>query len=350
MQGSQTLQASGTNRIMVPDMDGSGGVYTWTDSFILSHATEGFTVHWTDAYGTNLMGRAASLLQKGMPVSVLYSFPMMSSDFTPWGAPITEDMFLHNGDNTAAQRVRHAPAEVQTVMDPGNPAYANAIASFLAGLVKDNNLSGLFLDGEINNLTLKYIYDWIVPPTQAQITAWPARLRTLYSALKQALGSKLLISNTSDPGAHSDLVAADDTLIDIVDGTMMEGWLTDDWGTRNDYGYTVYKTALARARLKGKILWVLNQDSDQSKLVQLYGVYLLDACPNLWFGANRTFDQATLDLFAKDPGPALGDAVKQGDGTWVRDFQNVTVRANPSDTSHGGMRPWQSTLTWKPKT
>jgi Hypothetical glycosyl hydrolase family 15 len=324
--------------------------YTWDDSFILSHATQGLMVHWADPWGTNLMGRAASLLQKGMPVSVLYSFPMMSSDFTPWGATLTEDMFLHNGGNTPDRRVRHSPDELQTVLDPGNPAYAKAIASLLAGIVKDNGLSGLLVDGILNNLTLKYIYDWIVPPTQEQIDAWPSRLPTLYSALKQALGSKLLISNTSDPGAHPDLVAADDAIIDIVDGTLMEGWLTNDWGTLSNQGYAIYKTALARAKLKGKILWLLNLDRDRGVLVQLYGIYLLDAGPNLWFGADQVYDQTMLDLFARDLGPPLGNAVQQADGTWVREFQNLIVRANPSDASHGGMWPWTSTLTWKPKT
>jgi hypothetical protein len=251
-----------------------------------------------------------------------------------------ESWFLHDA---AGHRVRNAKGnDPSYLMDIGNPEFRAYQVRYVMRYIKAYGFDGMFWDGPPGA-----VLGWLSlqpAPAPASVAHWHQDALEFLKEMKQALGSKLLITN-STPTYDPHTPGVDDTdFLAYADGTMIEGFAHAPWEPDTyepDPQRWVWQQRMAQRNLsRGKYLLVLSgvdgighgATARQISRWQdfSYASYLLDAdgarAYYQWMYVN--FDNFFPDMMAPI-GMPLGQAYRH-DGLYQRDFTRGTVLVNPT--------------------
>jgi hypothetical protein len=255
-----------------------------------------------------------------------------------------ESWFMHD---PSGRRTRNAdPDDAFYLMDIRNPEFRTYQIRYVMKFVNTYGFDGLAWDGPPGALT--GVYDFSPGPDRSAAATWHRNILTFLREMKQALGSKLLITNstpTHDPGVPG---AEDSDFLAYVDGTSIEGFAHTPWDRYTDVpdGTWDWTQRMAQRNLSaGKYLFALygvnleGAPIDQVKRWQIFTLasFLLHADgarayyqwgpwglpPNQ---QDPIFPEMNLDL-----GTPLGPAYSSN-GVWQRDFTRGKVLVNASES------------------
>ena len=267
---------------------------------------------------------------------LLYVFPQISWG---WEDGFHEDWAVHAADGS---RVKNpGDPNDMTLMNINNAEYRRFIISRIVDTVNRYGFDGAFNDGiwPTVNLGQEWV-GWTPTPPQEALDNWHAWSLQLLRELKQALGSKLLITNTTYLYDDKNPKNHDDDFLSVVDGTMLEGYLHAPWDpptTDNRDWWAFQQSMVKRNSDKGKYFIGLSGmgdpwTADQMRKWQLFtfGSYLLRAD-----GRWDYYQWSSWGYFPELDAPLgtpLGDAYSSG-GVWQRDFTNGKVIVNTSGST-----------------
>ncbi len=292
---------------------------------------------------------------------LLYVFPQISWGIDPG---VQEDWILHGSDGRRI--LNPGDPNKQYLMNINNPAYRQFIIRSIMDTVNRYGFDGVYNDGIWPTVNLGQDYvGWTPKPPQDAINNWHAWSLQLLRELKQALGSKLLITNSTPLNDDGNPQDRDDDFLAVVDGTMIEGYLHAPWDPPtqvNGADWWAFQQAMIKRNSDaGKYFIGISSTNDpytadQVRRWQLFtfGSYLLRA------DGGRTYYQwSWWDYFPELDAPIgtpLGDAYTSG-GVWQRDFTNgkVVVNTSAATLTISLPEPYQSlqgsaTLTLAPST
>lgn len=267
---------------------------------------------------------------------LLYVFPQISWG---WEDGFREDWAVHGVDG---RRVKNpGDPNNQLLMNVNNPAYRQFIIRRIVTTVNRYGFDGAFNDGIWPTVNLgQGQVGWSPTPPRDVIDNWHAWSLQLLRELKQALGSRLLITNSTPVADDGDPKNRDDDFLAVVDGTMIEGYLHAPWdppATDNRDWWAWQQSMVKRNSDAGKYFIGISGTNDpftqaQARRWQLFtfGSYLLRA------DGKRTYYQwqwwGYFPELDAPIGTPLGDARSSG-GVWQRDFTNGKVVVNVSEIS-----------------
>jgi len=267
---------------------------------------------------------------------LLYVFPQISWG---WEDGFREDWAVHGADG---RRVKNpGDPNNQLLMNINNSAYRQFIIRRIVTTVNRYGFDGAFNDGIWPTVNLgQGDVGWSPMPPREVIDNWHAWSLQLLRELKQALGSRLLITNSTPVTDDGDPKNRDDDFLAVVDGTMIEGYLHAPWDpptTDNRDWWAWQQSMVKRNSDAGKYFIGISGTNDpvtkaQTRRWQLFtfGSYLLRAD-----GKRAYYQWQFRDYFPELDAPIgtpLGDAHSSG-GVWQRDFTNGKVVVNVSETS-----------------
>jgi len=256
-----------------------------------------------------------------------------------------ESWFLHS---SAGQRVRNSdPNDPYYVMDLGNAEFRAYQIGYIMKFINTYGFDGLMWDGPPSVLE-----GWLnlsPGPTSQAAAAWHQYVLTMLHETKQALGSRLLITNSTpiyDVIANGIPGADDSDYLAYVDGTALEGFGHAPWEpytTTPGAATWAWQQRMAERNLSaGKNLYVAGGVDYQGALTaqvnhwQIFTLasYLLKAdgahAYYEWAAPgqqNPIFPEMTVSL-----GTPLGPAYLSN-GIWQRDFTGGKILVNASDSS-----------------
>lgn len=265
-----------------------------------------------------------------------------------------ESWFLHDPQG---RRIRNArPDDAWYVMDLSNPEYRRYIINYIANVVQARRFDGVFIDGPQPSLRPLGLTS---RPAESVLAAWQSwHVLPFLRELKQALRSKVVVTN-STLSFQSSAPDADDTdFLDHVDGTMIEGFGHAPWDSVEivPAGAWAWQQAMMQRNLeRGKRVYVLPGARGGTPVerhrwqVFSYASFLLRTDNrNGWFhwrfpgstptAAAHVFPELDLDL-----GPPLQPAYV-AHGVWQRDFSNGKALVNASGTTRTIDLLWQYRL------
>jgi hypothetical protein len=252
-----------------------------------------------------------------------------------------ESWFMHD---PSGQRTHDKdPNGAFYLMDIRNPEFRAYQIQYLMNYINTYGFDGLAWDDLPGAIT--GVYDLDPGPDPAAAATWHQDALTFLQEMRQALGPKLLITN-STPTYDSGVPGVDDTdFLAYVDGTAIEGFGHAPWEPYTDVPDQTWDWTqkMAQRNLSAdKYAFVLSgiildgAPTDQVKRWQIFTLasFLLQSDGALayyqWgpWGAtepNPIFPEMNLDLGAP-LGPA--DSI---DGVWLRDFAGGMVVVNASN-------------------
>jgi len=116
------------------------------------------------------------------------------------------------------------------LMNINNAEYRKYIIGQIVDVVNQLGFDGVFNDGVWPTVDLGQEWvGWTPRPPQAALDNWHAWSLTFFKELKQALGAKLLITNTTYVTDDGNPKHRDDDFLSVVDGTMLEGYIHAPW-------------------------------------------------------------------------------------------------------------------------
>ena len=267
---------------------------------------------------------------------LLYIFPQISWG---WEKGFSEDWAVHAANGS---RIKNpGDPNDMTLMNINNADYRRFIIRRIVDTVNRYGFDGAFNDGiwPTVNLGQEWV-GWTPTPPQNVIDNWHAWSLQLLRELKQALGSRLLITNSTPVNNDGNPKNHDDDFLAVVDGTMLEGYLHAPWDaptTNNRDWWAFQQSMVKRNSDAGKyFIGISGMDdpwtADQMRHWQLFtfGSYLLRT------DGQRTYYQwSWWGYFPELDAPIgmpVGDAYSSG-GVWQRDFTNGKVIVNTSGST-----------------
>ncbi len=246
-----------------------------------------------------------------------------------------EDWFVHDTRGRRVTAAVYGP-DGWYLMDIGNPEWRSYTAQKIVGIVNSYGFDGLLDDALLPSLR----YDWpgwSGPLPQAVMDNWYANVLVLLREIKQALGSKLYITNSTIaiiPASEPD----DTGYLDYIDGTWSEGFAHYAWSAANDVPTEAEWNAIMRKYQRnldrGKIAYVMGgtrsgpTEATQRWQIFTFASYLLKADGVLaYYGWNYRGYFPEMDT---DIGMPIANA-SYSNGVYQRDFTRGKVLVNPSD-------------------
>jgi hypothetical protein len=254
-----------------------------------------------------------------------------------------ESWFMHA---PLGQRTRHAdPNDAFYLMDIRNPEFRAYQIRYIMKFVNTYGFDGVFWDGPPGTIMGEAFSPMSNP---SAVATWHRDILIFLWEMKQALGSKLLVTN-STPIHDSGVPGADDSdFLAYVDGTMMEGFGHAPWepatSTPDDTWFWQQKMA-KRNISAGKILDVISglqlegTSPDQVHRWQIFTLasFLLrtDGVRGYYqWGPWGTDEQAPIfPEMNVNLGAPLREASSNG-AVYQRDFARGKVVVNASDRLH----------------
>ena len=265
---------------------------------------------------------------------LLYVFPQISWG---WDDEFREEWVVHGADG---RRVKNPDdPNNQLLMNINNADYRRFIIRRIVDTVNRYGFDGAFNDGVWPTVNLGQGHvGWTPTPPQDALDNWHAWSLQLMRELKQALGSKLLITSTTPVTDEGDPKNRDDDFLAVADGTALEGYLHAPWDppTTDNRDWWAWQQSMdKRNSAAGKYFIGVSGTNTpatqaQAKRWQLFtfGSYLLRA------DGKRTYYQWQYRGYFPELdapiGTPLGDTYSSG-GVWQRDFTNGKVIVNLSE-------------------
>jgi hypothetical protein len=260
-----------------------------------------------------------------------------------------ESWFLH--DPATGRRAQSRSDGGYFLMDISNPDFRAYQIQYVMGWINRYGFDGMFWDGPPGAITRWISLD--PPPDASIVSHWHQDVLTFLREMKQALGSKLLITN-STPIYDSGVAGVDDSdYLTYVDGTMLEGFAHAPWDayTTKPGGAWNWQQRMGQRNMDaGKYLNVISglqlqgAPADQVKRWQTFTLasYLLVADGQRAYytwGPYGTDEQSPIFPEMNVPLGTPRGAAYQRDGVWQRDFAKGKVVVNPSDNSQSVTLP-----------
>lgn len=267
---------------------------------------------------------------------LLYVFPQISWG---WEDGFREEWVVRGADGQPV--LNPDDPNEQLLMNINNAEYRRFIIRRIVDTVNRYGFDGVYNDGIWPTVNLGQDYvGWTPRPPRGVIDNWHAWSLQLLRELKRALGSKLLITNSTPVYDDGDPKNLDDDFLAVVDGTVLEGYLHAPWDpptTDNRDWWTWQQSMVKRNSDAGKYFIGISGTDDpvtpaQARRWQLFtfSSYLLRA------DGKRTYYQwqwwGYFPEIDAPIGTPLGDAYSSG-GVWQRDFANGKVLVNVSATT-----------------
>ncbi len=256
-----------------------------------------------------------------------------------------EAWFVHTDwPGTSGRRVRNAdPNDAFYLMDFTNPDFRRYQINYILTYINRYGFDGWFGDGPPS--TIRY-QSFNPAPPQAYRDAWNSFVRQFLQEMRQALGPKLAITNSTpkvfdyiNPG-NPDPNWDDSAFLQYVDGTMIEGFAHAGWepptAIQGFVQWNWQQTKFKRNLEAGKYILVIsgtagtNQQQIERWRLFSFASYLLQADGTrayyAWMGW-LTFPEQRLPI-----GTPLRDAYVSN-SVYQRDFTGGKVLVNPSDNT-----------------
>ena len=233
------------------------------------------------------------------------------------------------------------------LMDMSNPEFLAYVNQRIVNILDTYGFDGLSQDGPFpmlsNDRSIWPGYNQTIP--DAVITAWPQWAVGQIRSTRQALGTRMNITNTTPWIEALWLPNWMDTLfLPYVDGTAMEGFAHPYWSLSTEYiGEATWDWQMVQYQRKldaGKLFYMLSgvddyPSGDVRKRWQVFtfASYMLKADGRLAVYSWSDKGPTTVYFPEMDEnfGASLGAATKIG-GVWQRDFANQRVFVNPSES------------------
>ena len=268
---------------------------------------------------------------------LLYDFLQTTWDWSYKYGQLRSEWFLTVKGERCANPDR---SDRQYLMDINNPAYVDWIAGYYAREIQTYGFDGFFQDGIWPTIHLGQGWvGWRPAPAETYQHNWPQYMHNLYAALRAKIGSKLIISNCTPTNGRE--FGTDDMYLDVLDGTLCEGWVHEPWAKRLDptsADWAFCRHVLQRNVARSKYFIALPGTADGFAEDQLrlftFCTYLLDADGTY---AMYEWGHPWETDIHRDLGTALGPAVQSG-GLWKREFSKATITVTP-DSKKGTITP-----------
>ncbi len=252
-----------------------------------------------------------------------------------------ENWFIHDAQG---QRINATSPDAGGwwLMDIRNPGWRAYVINRTMGIINTYGFDGLFEDGPPSGLRNGWPV-WSSPIPQNIADTWHADILVFLSETKQALGSKLYITNTTPWNPGSGGPDFDDTdFLNYVDGTMNEGFAHPLWMPGEarldkvswDWQQQHYQRNLNRGKIHLMISGIKSgSTADVVTRWQIFtfASYLLKAdgmSAYFQWGYQGYFPELDTEL-----GAPLGPAYLR-DGVYQRDFTSAKVFVNASDRGY----------------
>ena len=238
------------------------------------------------------------------------------------------------------------PQHLATMMDVRVPGWQKAFADWVAGVVAEQNLDGVFLD----TLTLGYP-DFALAADGSKCAdfdaqPWARATYELVARFRDAMppAGKIVFNGLSvAPGAAP---PGDAALLDATDGACYEAFsiawpLGHDDATKRWYFTHAISIAMVQTRKQDKffLLQVTGAAGDaQLRLYALCAFLLHKHARSFFYYAPNEDAPAWYPEWETELGEPLGDA-REDDGIFVREYAKVTVRVNPTAETRGRQNP-----------
>lgn len=257
-----------------------------------------------------------------------------------------ESWFLHDASGKRVEDRGNGDGDHYYVMDLSNPEFRAYQIAYIMKYIERAGFDGLFSDGPPGELSP---IRPTPPPPQETYRRWRSDFVTPWiREMKHALGSKLLITNSTNYNFDNPDADDADYFPAGVDGTMIEGFVHAPWQSDAQVPGGLWEWQMKRYKrnadagkytllLSGMIETGTTQEQIKRWQTLTFASYLLyakgDGAYYNWQGQETLpFAEQNVDLGA--PRKAA-DVV---DGVWKRRFEkgDVYVNPNPDDRTRDG--------------